>query len=58
MRRRLGRLAVLNVLLLLFLHQPVLLLRLPHNLLDEFQLLGREAVVIGADAGICRHSLI
>lgn len=54
---RLGRF-VLDVLLLLFLHQPVLFLCLPHNLLDQFQLLGRQAVVIGADAGIWRNLLV
>lgn len=43
--------------LLLFLHQPVLLLRLPHYFLDEFQLLGRQSVVIGCRAGIRRHFL-
>jgi hypothetical protein len=60
--RRLRRLVVLLdvlllLLLLLFLHQPVLLLGLSHNFLDQFQLLGRQAVVIGANAGICRDFL-
>ena len=53
MRRRLSRF----VLLLLFLHQPVLLLSLSHNFLDQFQLLGCQAVIIGANAGICRDFL-
>jgi hypothetical protein len=40
--------------LLLFLHQPVLLLSLSQNFLDIFQLLGCQAVINGANSGICR----
>jgi hypothetical protein len=57
LRRLVVLLDVLLLLLLLFLHQPVLLLGLSHNFLDQFQLLGRQAVVIGANAGICRDFL-